>query len=85
MLITVTFSDSPGMPGRNRQVSRTISCTRTPATEARYSARTTSGSSTALTLSWIRPGDSFECFTASRSIFSSSAFLRIFGAGRIFL
>ena len=81
MLTTRTFSDSPAMPGRRRQVSRTSSSTFTPACEARYSARVTSASSSAFILIWIRPGEPAAWRAHSRSIFSSSAVLSSVGAG----
>ena len=65
MLMTRTFSEMPGMPGRNRQVSRTIRSTRTPACEARYSAAVTSLSSRAFILNWISAGLKFDAIVSN--------------------
>ena len=82
MLTTRTFSDNPGIPGRSRHESRTSRSTWTPAWAAWYKARVTSGSSSAFILNWIRPCPSRRCFLISRSIFSSSARLKILGDGK---
>ena len=53
---TWMFSDSPGTPGRSEQAPRTIRSIFTPSPEAAYRARITDSSTSALTLTMMRPG-----------------------------
>ena len=62
------FSETPSTPGFRQQIPRTLRSTRTPACEARYSARMHSPSTSAFIFMAIRPGRSGECSSIVRSI-----------------
>ena len=72
-LLTVMFSDSPGMPGRRQQIPLTTRRIWTPAWEALYSASMTSLSTSALILAQTVAGRP----APACSISSSMSWIRV--------
>lgn len=82
MLITLMFSDTPGIPGRRQQRPRMFRSTFTPAMLALYRAAMMSESMSPLAFIAMYPLPVALQTPISRSIFSMSELLSVSGATR---